>query len=36
MTGFITSSACQVQLYAMWTGRALKHVPAAIVERTRH
>jgi hypothetical protein len=25
-----------VQLYAMWTGRALKHVPPAIVERTRH
>jgi ribulose-5-phosphate 4-epimerase/fuculose-1-phosphate aldolase len=29
-------SACQVQLYAMWTGRALKHVPAAIVEHTLH
>src|SRR5271155_1570556 len=28
--------ACQVQLYAMWPGRALKHVPAAIVERTKH
>jgi hypothetical protein len=28
--------ACQVQLYAMWTGRALKRVPAAIVERTQH
>ena len=26
--------ACQVQLYAMSTGRALKHVPAAIVEHT--
>jgi ribulose-5-phosphate 4-epimerase/fuculose-1-phosphate aldolase len=28
--------ACQVQLYAMWTGRALRHLPAAIVERTQH
>ncbi len=28
--------ACQAQLYAMWTGRALKHVQAAIVERTQH
>lgn len=28
--------ACQVQLYAMWTGHALKHVPAAIVEYTQH
>ena len=27
---------CQVQLYAMWTSRALKHVPAAILERTQH
>ncbi|MBV8936829.1 MAG: aldolase [Alphaproteobacteria bacterium] len=26
--------ACQVQLYAMWTGRALKHVPPAVVEHT--
>jgi ribulose-5-phosphate 4-epimerase/fuculose-1-phosphate aldolase len=26
--------ACQVQLYAMWTGRKLKHVPPAIVEHT--
>jgi ribulose-5-phosphate 4-epimerase/fuculose-1-phosphate aldolase len=28
--------ACQVRLYAIRTGRALKHVPAATVERTRH
>ena len=26
--------ACQVQLYAMWTGRPLKEVPPSIVERT--
>jgi ribulose-5-phosphate 4-epimerase/fuculose-1-phosphate aldolase len=26
--------ACQVQLYAMWTGRKLKHVPPAVVEHT--
>ena len=26
--------ACQVQLYAMWTGRPLKEVPAPIVART--
>ena len=26
--------ACQVQLMAMWTGKRLKHVPAAIVEKT--
>jgi len=26
--------ACQVQLYAMWTGRRLKHVPRAVVEHT--
>src|SRR6266576_1330439 len=26
--------ACQVQLYAMWTGRPLKEVPAHIVART--
>jgi len=26
--------ACQVQLYAMWTGRALKHVRPAIVAHT--
>jgi ribulose-5-phosphate 4-epimerase/fuculose-1-phosphate aldolase len=26
--------ACQVQLYAMWTGRKLKHVPRAVVEHT--
>lgn len=26
--------ACQVQLYAMWTGRRLKHVPRPIVEHT--
>jgi ribulose-5-phosphate 4-epimerase/fuculose-1-phosphate aldolase len=26
--------ACQVQLYAMWTHRKLKHVPEAIVEHT--
>jgi ribulose-5-phosphate 4-epimerase/fuculose-1-phosphate aldolase len=26
--------ACQVQLYAMWTGRALKQVPPAVVEHT--
>jgi ribulose-5-phosphate 4-epimerase/fuculose-1-phosphate aldolase len=25
--------ACQVQLYAMWTGRKLKQVPSAVVER---
>src|SRR5438132_14016528 len=25
---------CQVQLYAMWTGRKLKHVPPAVVEHT--
>ncbi len=28
--------ACQVQRYAMWTGHALKNVPAAIVEHTQH
>lgn len=27
--------ACQVQLYAMWTGRPLKHVPQQVVEHTR-
>ncbi|HEY1260765.1 MAG TPA: class II aldolase/adducin family protein [Stellaceae bacterium] len=27
--------ACQVQLYAMWTGRPLKRVPPAVVEHTR-
>jgi ribulose-5-phosphate 4-epimerase/fuculose-1-phosphate aldolase len=27
--------ACQVQLYALWTGRALKRVPAPIVEDTQ-
>jgi len=26
--------ACQVQLYAMWTGRPLKEVPALVVART--
>jgi ribulose-5-phosphate 4-epimerase/fuculose-1-phosphate aldolase len=26
--------ACQVQLYAMWTGRKLKQVPSAVVEHT--
>jgi len=26
--------AAQVQLYAMWTGRPLKHVPAPVVDRT--
>jgi ribulose-5-phosphate 4-epimerase/fuculose-1-phosphate aldolase len=26
--------ACQVQLYAMWTGKKLKQVPAAVVART--
>jgi ribulose-5-phosphate 4-epimerase/fuculose-1-phosphate aldolase len=26
--------ACQVQLYAMWTGRPLKEVPAHVVART--
>jgi ribulose-5-phosphate 4-epimerase/fuculose-1-phosphate aldolase len=26
--------ACQVQLYAMWTGRRLKHVPPETVEHT--
>ena len=26
--------ACQVQLYAMWTGRTLKQVPSAVVEHT--
>ena len=26
--------ACQVQLYAMWTGRKLRHVPSAVVEHT--
>jgi ribulose-5-phosphate 4-epimerase/fuculose-1-phosphate aldolase len=26
--------ACQVQLYAMWTGRPLKRVPSAVVEHT--
>ncbi len=37
MIGFnYLERACQVQLYAMWTGRALKHVPAAIVEHTPH
>ncbi|HMD64496.1 MAG TPA: aldolase [Stellaceae bacterium] len=28
--------ACQMQLYAMWTGRKLKHVPPAVVEHTLH
>lgn len=27
--------ACQVQLYAMWTGRPLRHVPPAIVAHTQ-
>jgi ribulose-5-phosphate 4-epimerase/fuculose-1-phosphate aldolase len=27
--------ACQVQLYAMWTGRPLREVPPAMVEHTR-
>jgi ribulose-5-phosphate 4-epimerase/fuculose-1-phosphate aldolase len=27
--------ACQVQLFAMWTGKRLKRVPDAIVEKTR-
>jgi len=31
---YFLERACQVQLYAMWTGRALKYVPPAIVERT--
>ena len=26
--------ACQVQLYAMWTGRQVKRVPPAVVDRT--
>ena len=26
--------ACQVQLYAMWTGRQLKHVRRPVVEHT--
>jgi hypothetical protein len=28
--------ACQVQLYAMSTGRALNHVPVTIVEHIQH
>ena len=31
---YFLERACQVQLYAMWTRRELKYVPAAIVERT--
>lgn len=27
--------ACQVQLYAMWTGQRLKHLPEEVVTRTR-
>jgi len=26
--------ACQVQIYAMWTGKRLKQVPNAVVEKT--
>jgi ribulose-5-phosphate 4-epimerase/fuculose-1-phosphate aldolase len=33
---YFLERACQVQLYAMWTGRELKYVPLAIVERTLH
>jgi ribulose-5-phosphate 4-epimerase/fuculose-1-phosphate aldolase len=33
---FYLERACQVQLYAMWTGRRLKHVPPKIVEHTLH
>jgi ribulose-5-phosphate 4-epimerase/fuculose-1-phosphate aldolase len=28
--------ACQVQLYAMWTGRRLRHVKPEVVEQTLH
>jgi ribulose-5-phosphate 4-epimerase/fuculose-1-phosphate aldolase len=31
---FYLERACQVQLYAMWTGRKLKHVPSATVQHT--
>lgn len=31
---FYLERACQVQLYAMWSGRKLKHVPPQIVEHT--
>jgi ribulose-5-phosphate 4-epimerase/fuculose-1-phosphate aldolase len=31
---FYLERACQAQLYAMWTGHALKHVPPAVVEHT--
>jgi ribulose-5-phosphate 4-epimerase/fuculose-1-phosphate aldolase len=31
---FYLERACQVQLYAMWTGRRLKHVPSGVVEHT--
>jgi ribulose-5-phosphate 4-epimerase/fuculose-1-phosphate aldolase len=27
--------ACQVQLYAMWSGKPLKHLPAEVVARTK-
>ncbi len=32
---FYLERACQVQLYAMWTGRPLKHVPQEVAEHTR-
>jgi len=31
---YFLERACQVQLYAMWTGRKLKHVAPAVVEHT--
>jgi ribulose-5-phosphate 4-epimerase/fuculose-1-phosphate aldolase len=31
---FYLERACQVQLYAMWTGRKLKHVPPATAQHT--
>ncbi len=31
---FYLERACQVQLYAMWTGKKLSHVPDAVVKRT--
>jgi ribulose-5-phosphate 4-epimerase/fuculose-1-phosphate aldolase len=31
---FYLERACQVQLYAMWTGRPLKYVPPPVIEHT--
>lgn len=32
---YYVERAARVQLYAMWTGQPLKHLPASVVERTR-